>query len=216
MRPRIELVVLKNLLPSDGIGLRAHQNYEGTKFDDVNVDGADLAGTVFSECELVDVSAHETSFRAARFVETAVDRLTAPVFRAPNAHFRDVRIQSSRLGSVELYASELQSVHFVACKLGYLNLRGAQLRDVLFTECSIEELDLGGADVARLAFKDTSVNALDVTGATLAHVDLRSLALKKLVGIEGLRGATLTEAQVEQLAMLIALQLGIKVEAPPL
>jgi uncharacterized protein YjbI with pentapeptide repeats len=209
--PRIDPIALPPLMDGDADELRAHATFDARRFADVDVEARDLIEVSFTECALTDVAANDADLRAARFIETTLDRLTAPVFRAARSHFRDVRISGSRLGSAELYESGWQSVHLIGCKLGYLNLRGAELRDVMFTDCTIDELDLGRARATRVSFPGSQVRSLDLTGATLTHVDLRSLDLQQLTGLEGLRGATLDSGQVAMLATLFAERLGIDV-----
>ncbi|MGG7463003.1 pentapeptide repeat-containing protein [Plantibacter sp. YIM 135347] len=207
--PRLDTIRLQDLLEGDPDTLEAHERYEGYRFDDADLSHRDLAGTTFAECELVNVTAHETELRASGFVETVFDRLNAPIFPAPRSRFRDVVIDQSRLGSAELYEADWQSVHIRNSKLGYVNLRGAKLQDVLFTDCTIDELDLGGATANRVAFIGTEVNSLDLTRATLTHTDLRGLELRRLTGLEGLKGATITEYQVAELAPLFAAHFGV-------
>lgn len=211
LAPRIDPIVLA-VLDDGGIDdFTSGRSFDARRFAGLDLDERDLVDVSFTECELSDVSMNDADLRAARFVETTVDRLTAPIFRASRSHFRDVQITGSRLGSVELYDAGLQSVHLVGCKLGYVNLRGADLRDVVFTDCSIDELDLGRARATRVAFRDSRVASLDLTGAALTHVDLRGLALQQLIGLEGLKGATLDSGQVALLAELFAERLGITV-----
>lgn len=82
---------------------------------------------------------------------------------------------------------------------------------MLFVGCVIDELDLGGASASRVAFVDTDVRSLDVTRSRLEHVDLRGVELRRLTGLEGLRGATLDPTQVSELAPVFAQHFGIRV-----
>ena len=118
----------------------------------------------------------------------------------------------SRIGSAELYESTWRSVHFVNCKIGYLNLRGASLLDVRFSNCVIDELDLGGATAERLDFQTTETRVVDVTRSRFTNVDVRELQFRQVNGLEGLKGATMTELQVAELAGVFAAHLGIVVE----
>ena len=89
---------------------------------------------------------------------------------------------------------------------------GACRRGRRSAQCSIDELDLGGATVNRLAFVDCTLNSLDVTRATLQNVDLRTLDLRRISGLEGLKGATMSSMQVSELASMFAEHLGIVVD----
>ena len=210
--PILSPVALPELRAGDPSGLRPHESYDGLDFPAADLRGLDLAGISFLECSFTELSAGETDLRSASFVDTRFERLDAPILSAPRSRFRDVSVTASRWGSAELYDAEWQSVHLVDCRLGYVNLRGATLHDVLFTNCTIDELDLGGATAHRTAFVDTRIDSLDVTGATLTHTDLRGADLRRLTGLEGLKGATLTALQVAELAPLFASHLGLRVE----
>lgn len=210
--PKIDALRLVGLTDSDTESLEAHERFEAARFRSGDVSGRHLAGVDFAECELIGLTAHETDLRDARFVETRLIRLNAPSLNAPHAQFRNVVIDGSRIGSAELYEGNWQSVHVSNSKLGFVNLRGAKLQDVLFTDCTIDELDLGGVRANRVSFVGTTVLGLDVTHATLQHVDLRALELRRITGLEGLKGATMSSYQTSELAALFAQKLGIIVE----
>ncbi|MDO9395367.1 MAG: pentapeptide repeat-containing protein [Herbiconiux sp.] len=210
--PRLDPIILNDLVEGFAGDLDAHAGVEGLRFSGIDLAGRDLSGATVLECELLGVAAHEVAFRSASFVETRIERLDAPVFRAPRSRLRDVTLESSRLGSAEFYESSWQSVRVTGCKLGYLNLGGAVLDDVLFTDCTIDELDLSDARATRVAFEGCRITSLRLTRATLRDVDLRTVELQALVDASGLRGATLDSRQVAQLADLFAAQLGIRVE----
>lgn len=132
--------------------------------------------------------------------------------RGGRGDWRDVRVEGARIGSAELYENHWGSVHFVDCKITYLNLRGATLRDVAFTRCSIEELDLGEATAQSLAFHGSTLQILDLQRAELKDVDLRGAELHKIVGLDRLRGVTVSSAQLGQLAPLLAAEFGIGID----
>jgi uncharacterized protein YjbI with pentapeptide repeats len=210
--PKLDRILLPQLDALDADELESHSSYDGALLAGLDLDGRDLSGSTFSECAFTDVSAHESDLRSAAFLDTTIERLNAPILTAARSRMRDVTIDGSRIGSAEFYDAGWQSVHITNCKLGFVNLRGAHLRDVLFTDCTIDELDLGGVQAERVAFAGTRINTLDVTRAEFSHVDLRTVELRHIVGLDGLKGATLTPEQVAELATLFAERLGITVE----
>jgi hypothetical protein len=210
--PRLDNIELVGLTDGESALLRAHESYDGERFLLADLSERDLVGAAFSDCEFLDLTAHDCDFRAAGFADTRFERLNAPIFKAPRSRFRNVDMDGSRLGSAEFYGASWQSVHISNSKLGFINLRGAELRDVLFTNCTIDELDLGDAKANRVSFVNTTVNNLDLTHSTLQHVDLRALEIRRLSGLEGLKGATVNSFQLGELAPLLARHLGIKVE----
>ena len=212
LTPQIPTIRLVGLEDGDTGLLDAHENVDGLRFVGADVSGQDLSGLTVTECAFEDLDAHDVLLRGAGFVETTIERLNAPIIAAPRSRFREVSIDQSRIGSAEFYESNWRSVHITGSKLGFVNLRGAVLQDVQFTNCSIDELDLGGATVNRLAFVDCTLNSLDVTRATLQNVDLRTLDLRRISGLEGLKGATMSSMQVSELASMFAEHLGIVID----
>lgn len=210
--PLVDALILENLVEGDATQLQAHESYDGQRFTATDVSEDDLSGISFTECELIELEANEANFRAATFVETRFEKLNAPIFGAPRSNLRDVSIEGSRLGSAEFYESTWKSIRFTHCRIGYLNLRGAQLQDVLFDDCFIDELDLSGATANRVAFTETQVNTLDLTRAKLTNVDLRSLELRHVTGVEHLKGATINSYQLAELAPALAAHLGIVID----
>ncbi len=207
----IDRIVLPGLTDNDGSLLRSGDSREAERFTGVNLDGRDLTGIGFGECELFRVSLHETKLRGASFSECLATDLHAPVFSAPRSSWRDVCIDHARLGSVEAYEATLRSVHVDGSKLDFVNLRNATLTDVRISNCVIDELDLGSANVQRLELQNCRIGTLDVGGAKLKDVDLRGGDFSVIHGLEGLRGATIDDAQLSQLAPLLAAHLGVRV-----
>lgn len=184
---------------------------EGERFSGIDLSGRALPGIRFSECELLDVSLNETDLRGSRFLESRITRLDAPVFKAPLSVWRDSVLEKSRIGSGELFQSSWHSVRISHCKLGYLNLRDSELFDVEFNDCAIDELDLTEAKAVRIAFVNTTVQTLDVERSTLKHFDLRGAELSQIRGIESLKGITISELQLAELAPILAAHLGITI-----
>lgn len=209
--PRISGITLPALAQGEPGLLRAHGQYDGESFAGADLSGQVLDGISFSECELVGADAHEASLRNARFLDTRVERLNAPVLTAPGLVLRDVSIGSSRIGSAEAFSSEWNAVSIDGSKLDFLNLRGSVLRDVSFSDCVIGELDLGGARLTRASFNNTRIDSLLLDQAVLEHVDLRGASIRGISGLGSLRGATLSSLQLVDFAGALANHLGINI-----
>ena len=211
-RPSIDALRLDDLTDNDGTQLHSGDSQEAQRFSGCDLSGRDLTGASFTECEFTAVTLNETRLRGVTFSECLTTDLHAPVFSAPRSTWRDVRVDHARLGSVEAYDAQLRSVHIDGSKLDFVNLRNATLTDVLISNCIIDELDLGGSTVQRLELQNCRIGTLDVTGAKLKDVDLRSSDFGAMHGLQGLRGATIDDAQLALLAPLLAAHLGILVE----
>lgn len=210
--PLLDPVAPVDLVDNEGALLRAGDSRDGERFGQVDFAGRDLTGITFRECAFESVSFDGAKLRGATFAECLASELHAPVFSAPFSRWHDVRVERSRLGSVEIYEADVRGVALDGCKLDYVNLRNASVTDVLLANCLIEELDLGGANVQRLELQNCRIGTLDVGGARLKDVDLRSSDFTALHGLEGLRGATIDDSQLSLLAPLLADHLGLIVD----
>ncbi|MDK1326187.1 pentapeptide repeat-containing protein [Arthrobacter sp. zg-Y1143] len=210
--PLVDPLRLQDL--ADGTGVPAGSQQEATAWTGESFAGLELRGAVFSECSLVSVSLDDADLTAARFLETLLENLYAPVFRAPRTTFRDVELTNPRLGSAELYGGSWNSVRVDGGKIDYLNLRGCTMTNVLVTNCIIGELDLDGARLNRVAFRDCRIDSLLLgNGGSAVDADLRGSALRSITGLAGLKGFTVDEEQLLQLAPLLAAQLGLRVQS---
>lgn len=209
--PRIPDLVHGVLDEVRATAFQAEADLEHVLLDGGDLGGADLGLLTLDSSRLVGVNAHLSDWEGAAVVDTAIERMDAPVLTATRSRWRGVRIEASRLGSAAFTEANLQSVHLVGCKIGYLGLRGATVRDLLVTDCTIDELDLGGASVTRLAAQGTTVRALDLTGARLDKVDLRGLEFGALRGLEGLRGSVVSPQQASELAAIVAQRFGYEI-----
>lgn len=213
--PRLAPVVPGDLGPGAADLWRAGADLDGLAFAGLDAAQIVLDGATVRDCRLSDVSAREAAWRSTRFLDTVLERVSVSVVRAPRSVWRDVRVEGVRLGSVEAYGSSWRSVHLIGCKLDFVNLRGAELLDVVLTDCVVDELDLGRATARRVELRGTRVAQLDVQQAVLQDVDLRGAELSRVVGLEGLRGATISTDQLTMLAPLLVTEWGIVVLDEP-
>ena len=210
--PRLPKLAHGDLPEGDADALRAHYSFDAQRFTAVELDGRDLTGITFESCVFDGLQANETMLRAATISDTAISRLNAPVMVGARLTLREVTIDGSRIGSAELYEAAFSSVSIASSKLGFVNLRASKLADVLFTGCTIDELDVSGSKITRMAFVGTTIGTLDLTNSSLTHVDLRGAEIGHIVGLPGLRGATVSNEQLTELAPLFAEHLGLLVE----
>lgn len=211
MNPRILPVVLPELAKGDADTLLRGGRIDGRRFEDVDASGAALHGMVLDECLLRTVTFDDAVLDGARIVDSVLDGVTATALRAARIVLRDVRIESSRIGAAQWFASELTRVELIGCRIDYLSLADSTLEDVRFTDCTIGDLDLRGATVRRTAIVDSRVRELSVGGARLEHLDLRGADLDRIDSATSLSGAIVSTDQLPRFAALLAEALGITV-----
>jgi uncharacterized protein YjbI with pentapeptide repeats len=209
--PKLRALRLPELTAGDPSALRAHGTYEALSFTGDDLTGRDLTHVGFTDCSFAELNTHELEATSARITDSRLHHLDIPTVAAAYAALRGVVLEDSRLGVLQCIEGAWDSVLVRGSKLGYLSLRGASVRDVLFEDCVVGELDLTGAQVERVAFTGSEVGVLDVSGAILRDVDLRALDLPDVTGVGHLRGATINDLQLQQLAPAMAAHLGIDV-----
>lgn len=208
--PRLERVDLPELTePQDTGDMR-----EGERYDDLDWSGADREFWTFTGCAFRRVNLDGTLLRGSHLNVVTLSGLDVPELVAPRSSWRQVALDSGRIGSAELYDTSWRSVTVSASKIGYLNARAAEWQDVRFADCTIGELDLSSAKVARLALDDCRIETLTLSGARLADVDLRRADLRGVTGPAGLAGSWITEDQLAELAPHLARHLKISVGSP--
>lgn len=203
---------LTGLIGGDAAMLTAEQ-FDGAAFADLTLDEWQVGvGTTIDGCRFSRLELGSWTLRGARIVESAFDGVDVPVVSAARASLRDVEIRDSRFGSIEAYDGAWRGIRFTRCRLGFVNLRAAELLDVAFEDCTIDEIDLLDATARRVAFDGSRIGALNVGGATLTDVDLRGADLREVVGMAGLRGATISLEQLQLMAPALAELAGLRVE----
>ncbi len=198
------------LEPFDG-GLQPRGDHDGRVALRSDLSGQDGRGSLFTECLFDGTLLHDTHLDATRFVDCRFSGVQATALQLARSAFTDVVVTESRLGGVVAYEVVWQRVTITGGKLDFVNLRGSKLSDVTITGAALGEIDLGGATVKGLRFVDCRIDQLTVPGAKLADVDISGSAVTTVVGLDSLRGTTISEAQLHGLAAALAAHLGIVV-----
>lgn len=210
--PRIILSAPVGLADGDVQTLEPHESREGERFDGGDLTDVDLSGVGLMECVIDAVTLTDTGLRGARFVDCLLNSSFATSLVAARSSWRRVRIDNARWGSAELFDAEFESVIISGGKIDFLNFRGARLTDVLIENAQITELDLASFIGTRVAIRNCRIETLDFTRATCLDVDLRASTFSRVLGIQGMRGAILSEEQLADFAPIMAGELGIRIE----
>lgn len=209
-RPEVRLPELRVY---GGRGLEPDGDYDGVEFRDADLAGQDGAGARFMDCALSGCALDETRLRRARVLDSVLRGVRGVGTDLAEATLRDVEVVEARLGGTQAHGAVLERVLVRGGKIDYLNLRRARLRDVVFESCVLVEPDFAGARLERVAFVDCAVQGADFTAAALTDADLRGAAPLEIArGVDRLAGAVISTGQLLDLAPVLALELGIRVE----
>jgi uncharacterized protein YjbI with pentapeptide repeats len=204
-------IAFPELTPHSGERLATHGDYDAVAFTDLDLSGQNANNTSLLDCSLLRCRADGLLLRRARLVETLVADLQATTIDLAESVWRDSLITGGRIGAATASRARLTRVRFRALKLDFLNLRGATVQDVVFQDCVLGEVDATDARLTDVDFSGGRLDNLGVRGATLTRLDLSTASLQTLNGIDHLRGAIVSAAQLMDLAPLLADHLGIVV-----
>jgi uncharacterized protein YjbI with pentapeptide repeats len=205
---------LRALLPdlddAPGGQLTGAGTADGLRFTGLELTG-DATGARFLECELTDCDLAGVVFDRARLAGCLLTELRSPSWSLVDATLLDVVAVGGRFGALTAHGAELTRVALDGVKIDFLDLRGATLVDVTLTGCTVGELDLSGADLRDVRLAGCTVTSLVLEGSRSRAVDLRGAEVERLDGVAGLRGCTISPAQLTGWAAGLAAELGIRV-----
>ena len=210
--PVLEEPDLGLLHDSEAAELPAGEMVEDLQLAGTDLSGTDLSATTLMGCLLSEVFADDTDLSAARLVDCRLERLSSTYLHSPRSTWRTVELTGSRIGAWELYDTDIESLLIEDCRLGFANLAGTGMSDVLIRGTRIDELDLSGIEAQRVRFEDCRVGTLRLRGGSLSDVDLRGLEMSVVDGVDSLAGTTISGEQLTELAPLMAVHLGLRVE----
>jgi fluoroquinolone resistance protein len=167
--------------------------------------------------------------RIDRSLLVGVD-LTESVWR--NLTLRGCRLENVDLSGATFAGATVERCEFVGCRMTGLHLAKTSLKDVVFTDCRLDyaRLDevrvtgptawvrcllgnatLTGCRLPTAALSECRLTDLELVGCDLRGTDLRDSDLTGVRGLDSLRGATIDTAQLEDVAVVAARELGLDV-----
>jgi uncharacterized protein YjbI with pentapeptide repeats len=161
----------------------------GVTFAPGNVPGLVLSEVVMDDCDLSNVQAREGSIRR---VEIRRSRLVG--LALTDARIQDLRVVDASLTLGSFARSRLQRVIFEGVNLRETSFMDARLESVGFVDCALAGADFRGAKL---------LGATTISGSSLEGV----------VGVESLRGLTMSWGDIVSSAAVLAEALGIEIES---
>ena len=192
--------------------LEREGSYDSARFFDQNWEDLDALLATFLDCVFEQSQASSLTLDRAHIGHTMFAACGVAQLHAAGAGFADCLFTGCRFGLFAAMESSMRSVEMRDCHIGYLNLRDATWRDARFVDCVIDEFDAVGAQLTRVAFPGTRIESINLQHATVGDVDLRGVQLRRIEGVEYLRGTTMSLDQIADLAAAFATSLGIRVD----
>ena len=163
-----------------------------------------------SPCSPTSTSAAR-ALRGLRLVDVAVERGNLANVAAPELSLSRVTLTGARLTGAQWTHGPIADTMFRDCLIDLATFAGTTFERVEFDGCRLTQSDFRDALLRSVRFEHCDLTEADIAGVRLDRCELRACTLDGLAGVERLRGAAMTWADVVGHAGLLAAALGIRV-----
>ncbi|MEV0261110.1 pentapeptide repeat-containing protein [Streptomyces sp. NPDC050617] len=94
-------ITLPKLRTYEGRGLQPDGDYDGLRFEDLDLGGTDGAGATFLDCGVYRCGLDEAGLGRARLLDSVLEGISGVGTRLEGAELRDVELRDARLGSTQ-------------------------------------------------------------------------------------------------------------------
>jgi len=168
----------------------------------LEAEGCRLAGTRFAGAKL-------DKFQLS---DTILDRIDAVGLCTSEAAFVRIVCAGSRLTGADFAESLFEDCVFENVKLDEAGLRFATLKRVRFEGCVLRNTDFSGAKLSQVSFSGCELDGANFDNVVCKAVNLHGQNLANVKGVFGLKGATISDEQLIQLAPLLAAEAGLDID----
>lgn len=193
--------------------LRRDWNYDLCHWESADERDTDVGSSRFAECAFENAQFDEMRLRRTRHTDVWWRGSRLLSTDVAESEWLDVTVLSSALAGIEAFNAKLRRVVFQRCKLDAVNFRGAELHEVVFEDCILRDVDFSGAKLMDVKFPGSALRGAKFAKSKLTRVDFRDATVVEVVdGYQNLRGAIIDSSQAVELAMDLAVALGIHVK----
>lgn len=165
--------------------------------DSSRLEGCVLAGAALDKLEMTD---------------TECAKLEAAALQAYKANLLRVVVSDSRFTGAEFAEARFEDCTFRNVKFDQAGFRFAAFKRVRFVDCMLRQADFGSATISHVTFSGCDLEGASFASANCSSVDISTEDLTRVKGVLGLKGATISNEQLIQLAPLLASELGFRIK----
>ncbi|MFD8559675.1 pentapeptide repeat-containing protein [Streptosporangium canum] len=211
-RERADLPYANHLEAFSG-RLTSQGDYDTVVFEGEEFEEAEASNARFIECVFSSMTFTGGHYPRARFSDVWVHTVRWVGSELTETTWLDAEVIDSALAGVAMFGSQMRRVTFYNCKFDGVNARTVTLQDVAFVDCMLQEVDLAGATLTNVTFPGSVLERVRFDKAQMSKVDLRGAAALGITdGYDALKGATISSAQLLELAPMFAQILGVTVK----
>ncbi|MCA9309485.1 pentapeptide repeat-containing protein [Candidatus Saccharibacteria bacterium] len=122
-----------------------------------------------------------------------------------------VTFDSTQMTGLQLAEGAITDVVFKNCRMNLTNFRNAQFTRCMFIDCDLREADFGGSQFENVLFECCQLEDAEFSNASSKRLEISDCRLGAIKGVSGLRGATVDEINITELAPLFAVDYSITV-----
>ncbi|HSX06405.1 MAG TPA: pentapeptide repeat-containing protein [Candidatus Saccharimonadia bacterium] len=185
------------------------------EIDDAQLHSVDLAGVIRLQvdgCRLESVVLTGAMLDKFELTDSQCVKLEAAALRTNKANLLRVTFTDCRLTGAEFADAHIEDCTFKNVKFDEAGFRFASFKRVRFENCILHRADFSNAKFEQVTFMGRGLTETIFMSATCKNVDVTTEDLTDVKGVLGLKGATISEAQLLQLAPLLAAELGFQIE----
>lgn len=194
--------------------------WDGVTDEFIEVNDAIVRGADFMSVAKLNVDA--TRLEAVDLTGAALDRLEmtdsecvrleGAALRAYKANMLRVRLSESRLTGAEFAEARFEDCTFKNVKFDEAGFRFASFTRVRFENCMLRQADFSNAKFLHVTLTGCDLENASFVSVSCRHVDITTEDLMLVKGLLGLKGATISEMQLMQVAPLLAAELGFHIK----
>lgn len=185
-KPRIDGVKVLKHITSDEIELT------GYKQNDQQLTAGKYRYIDFSDILLEKLSANNLQTFRSTCIRCIFDNAQMTGLSLPQGNFKDVIFRN--------------------CRLNFTNFRSATFERCLFIDSNLCEADFAMSQFKNIEFSNCELKNTEFSNAKCQRVEFTNCSLNVIKGISGLKGASISELNLIELAPLFCSEFGIKVK----
>lgn len=171
---------------------------------EVTDDEVDVAGTI----DTLTVEAGE--YRAFDIADALLSNLIALNTASYRASVIRTRFINANMTGIQLPGSHIKDVMFDGCRLNLSNIKQTTFERCLFVNCDLSESDFAGSELKNVLLESCKADiSINFSNCKCERVEFSDTNLGTIKGFSGLRGATITEQNLIELAPLLANEFGL-------
>jgi uncharacterized protein YjbI with pentapeptide repeats len=185
------------------------------EIDHALVDGADFAGAtrlIADGSRLDAVKLLGSALDKMELTDVVGIRLEAAALQTYKANLLRVSLSDCRLTGVEFAEARFEDCVLRNLKLDEAGFRFAHFKRVRFENCVLRQADFSGATFDHVTFTGCDLEGANFASANCQRMDMTTEDLTQVKGLIGLKGTTISTVQLMQLAPILAVELGFRVE----